>query len=159
MARHPPPPPTLPDPRTPAASAAVPNVINPEALDELRQIAALDQDGVPGSAAASREFLHAVLRTYVTEGWQHLTRIHEALGRGDVAAVRRGVHSLRSSSAYVGAVHLSALCAQAEGLAAPDAQDRDGLPALLADIDREFRQVAEHLRAREPAAFPPDCSD
>lgn len=74
------------------------------ALDRLR---ALDPDGRTGIVAR-------VLATYETSLQRMLGQLAAARDAGDVAAIGSLAHTLKSSSASVGALALSALCAEAE---------------------------------------------
>ena len=56
-------------------------------------------------------------------------------------AVRHAVHTLKSSSASIGAMRLSRLCAEIEAAVRQEAFA--GLPALLDDVDRELAVVLQ----------------
>jgi signal transduction histidine kinase/CheY-like chemotaxis protein/HPt (histidine-containing phosphotransfer) domain-containing protein len=79
-------------------------VIDPAALDELRR---LEQEGDP-------DLVSQVVEAYLKSSSQLLERIHEARTSKDPAAIARAAHTLKSSSAQVGARKLSSLCKQLE---------------------------------------------
>ena len=104
-----------PLPRWPAAQAEVAvgagtvasrglGVLDTASLDRLR-----DLD--PG---ARNGLLHRVLRTYTQSLERMLAQWREARAAGDGNALRVLAHTLKSSSASVGALELSALCADVE---------------------------------------------
>lgn len=79
-------------------------LLDAEALDRLR---ALDPQGQSG-------LLQRVLATYATSLRRLLEQLQVARANADVQRQRHVVHTLKSSSASVGALKLSALCAEIE---------------------------------------------
>jgi HPt (histidine-containing phosphotransfer) domain-containing protein len=73
------------------------------------------------------DFVRELVETYVSEGAGHLAALAEAVARGDTAAAVRPAHTLKSSSASVGAMRLSDICRSIE------AATRDGQSEGLAD--------------------------
>ena len=105
---------------TPTSDPALPVVLDPVALARLHD---LDPDG--SHAVVSR-----VLGAFETSLARMLGQLEAGRVDGDVAAVARVAHTLKSSSASVGALALSAACADVE------ARLRGGDGAtLLRDID------------------------
>lgn len=90
-------------PPHPVASVA------PPALDErsLAGLRALDPGG-------GRQLLRRVFDTYLTTLGKLRRQLDDAQGRGEPAAMQLAVHTLKSSSANVGALSLSRLCTEAE---------------------------------------------
>jgi len=68
----------------------------------------------------------------------------QGLGSSDLSAVRHASHTLKSSSASIGAVKFSALCADIESMArANDVRD----PRALAEqVRSQFTQVMTDVR-------------
>ena len=66
---------------------------------------------------------------------QLLQSIREAVARNDAAALRRAAHTLKSSSASLGALVLAALCKDLEAMGRTDriAEAATVLPALLTE--------------------------
>lgn len=71
-------------------------------------------------------FILDLVETYLSEGEGHLRGMEAAIAAADPAAIVRPAHTLKSSSASVGAMRLSAICraieeagreGQADGLA------------------------------------------
>jgi len=78
--------------------------LEPGALAQLR---ALDPDGKHG-------LVGRVLSTYITAAQGLLNQLDQAVQSGDAATVRRVAHTLKSSSACIGALKFAALCADTE---------------------------------------------
>jgi HPt (histidine-containing phosphotransfer) domain-containing protein len=108
--------------------------LDPAAMQNL-----LDITG--GDAA----FVDELVDTYLADGEQQLAAMREALATGDEGAMLRPAHSLKSSSANVGATVLAELCRAIEQDAragsVPDA------PARLETAATEFAAVREALLA------------
>jgi two-component system, sensor histidine kinase and response regulator len=121
---------------TPAAAAAAPPaaVIDPQAIETLRE---LDEDGGMGLA-------HELAGSFMKMADEHLQRMEAALARGDAKALAQTAHSLKSSSANLGARRLSAcyrdleLCAREGKL--------DAAAKLLAAVRSEQAQALDALR-------------
>jgi HPt (histidine-containing phosphotransfer) domain-containing protein len=102
----------------PCAAAAAP-AIDQATLGALSQ---LDPSG-------ANRLIERVLTTYRSSLARLVGQLAEARARTDLAAVRLSAHTLKSSSASVGALQLSGLCAAAE-LAARDGRGGDLQPLL-----------------------------
>jgi HPt (histidine-containing phosphotransfer) domain-containing protein len=87
-----------------ATHAAARPVLDAEALARLRE---LDPTG-------STRLVGRVVEAYRTSAGRLEPQMREALARGDHAGVRHAAHTLKSASANVGALQLSALCAAVE---------------------------------------------
>jgi len=79
-------------------------VIDPEAIARLRELDPSGQQGV----------VQRVLRAYETSLARHLGDIAGARDGGDLDRLMRAVHTLKSSSAAVGALAFSQRCADIE---------------------------------------------
>lgn len=110
-------------------------VLDEVALGKLRE---LDPEGRAG-------ILVRVLRTYETSLQRTLVALAEAGQGPDVIEVRRHAHTLKSSSASVGALALAALCAEAEALARDS--NVAGLPRVLQSLQDEGRRVTAAVQA------------
>jgi CheY-like chemotaxis protein len=100
-------------PETPAAADAIPaslatgeraTAINTAFLDQMREL------DPTGSMGLTRKILQAFLESSASLQAQ----LDQALAAGDAEALRRSAHTLKSSSANVGAEHLSSLFKQLE---------------------------------------------
>jgi signal transduction histidine kinase/DNA-binding response OmpR family regulator/HPt (histidine-containing phosphotransfer) domain-containing protein len=92
---------------SPAAAASP--IFDPEVLASLQAL--------PNGMAR----LERIVSTYCTTAAELVARLHTALAAGDCDAIRQTAHSLKGSSAQVGAQQLAALCAELEALAAEPA--------------------------------------
>ena len=125
---------------TPADEDDLPPRLDEVALEEIRQ---LQRPGKP-------DLLSKVLRTYVERTPPTLEAMRAALEAEDEAALVEQVHTLRSSSAYVGAARLAEQCSRLER--AVESGDRDAVATFVARIDEEFAVVSAELGALSRAA-------
>jgi HPt (histidine-containing phosphotransfer) domain-containing protein len=93
--------------RAAAGCAAGDQILDGAALDRLRE---LDPTGAAG-------LLPRVLSAFETSVARLLPELAQARANGDLQAIGRVAHTLKSSSASIGALRLSALCAECEQLA------------------------------------------
>lgn len=110
-------------------------------LDEqaLARLGQLDPGGQKG-------LMRKVLATYRGTLGRLGGQVRDGLAAGDWPTVRLAAHTLKSSSASVGALELSRLCAQLES-AARDAQSGPA-EALAARVQRELDRVARAVDRR-----------
>jgi len=87
-----------------APSAGVDAVLDASALERLRE---LDPTG-------ENQLLARVVKAFESSGARLLPQLQEARANGDLDGVRHVVHTLKSSSASIGALTLSQLCADIE---------------------------------------------
>jgi HPt (histidine-containing phosphotransfer) domain-containing protein len=116
-------------------------VLDEEALQRLRD---LDPDG-------QNHLLERVLRAFEGSVLRLLPQLREARRGGDMAAVRHVAHTIKSSSASIGALRLSRLCAEIEAAVRQEAFV--GLPALLDAVDQELGvvlQAVQPMRGEAP---------
>lgn len=124
--------PSIEDPLRPQA---LPGVLDEGALGKLRE---LDPDGRAGIVAR-------VMRTYEQSLSKTLAALAQASGSMDQVAIRHHAHTLKSSSASIGALALSGLCAQAEAMARESRTAE--LPAVLQLLQEEGRRVGLAVQA------------
>lgn len=118
-----------------AGGAAPGTVLDATALARLRE---LDPDN-------SRGFLRQLLQTYEASMVRHLGRLGALDAVADAKAAGEIAHTLKSSSASVGALAFSACCAQLERCA-KNGEMGDIVPALKAVL-AEGERVLEAVRA------------
>ena len=106
------------------------------------QLQALQKEGGP-------DILGRVLRRYLEHTPQLIAAAHEAVSRSDADALQKAAHSLKSSSANVGAVGISELGKTLEMLGKTQALDQ--APALLVELDAEYAAIQ--------VAFMAECED
>jgi signal transduction histidine kinase/CheY-like chemotaxis protein/HPt (histidine-containing phosphotransfer) domain-containing protein len=111
-------------PATPAA---------PLSLESLRLV---EREGAPG-------FVAEVVATFREQTRKRLAELSAAVAAGDLPGVERCAHQLRGSCGVVQAARLGALCADLEERAR---QGRgEGVAALVAEVEEEFRRVERFL--------------
>mgnify|MGYP000225727864 CR=1 FL=1 len=124
---------TTPQPEPPPPDAAADGPLNPRALDAIRNM-----PGPNGDALAEK-----VVRTYLADAPQRIAKLREIAATKDNEALRKAAHYLKSSSATLGA---DALAAQLKALeTCARSGNVDDVPALMADIDREWPRVLAAL--------------
>ncbi len=107
-------------------------VIEQSVLDELLA-------SVGGDAA----FLVELIDTYLADAPSQLAQLRAALAAGDADQFRRAAHTLKSSSASLGAQPLSATAKELEMMGKAGALDPAGERIALAE--EEFGQVRDEL--------------
>ncbi|HEU4845076.1 MAG TPA: response regulator [Burkholderiaceae bacterium] len=116
----------------PVATAAR-DIINRQALENIRAL----------SPANGNALLERVLQAYVKDTPTHLQTLRQAVAAADPTALRKAAHSLKSSSANVGADALAQLCKEMEQLGRNDSTE--GAADMLAGMEREFQAVRQSL--------------
>ncbi len=99
-------------------------VLDNSVLDELR-----------ASVGGDEDFVRDLVQTYLAEGPQHMAQIATAAGRADAEAIVRPAHTLKSSSAALGAARMSAISKQIEFAG------REGRVVDLAPLADEAQQA------------------
>lgn len=113
-------------------------VLDLEVVDSLR---ALDEEGGPSL------FLE-LIDLFVEDAAMHLRSMQYALQVGDVQTLERAAHTLKSSSANIGAARMSGICFEIEKLGR--AGTFDGVESLIASTGEaydELRQVLSGMRS------------
>jgi two-component system sensor histidine kinase/response regulator len=104
--------------------------IDPKALDSIR---ALQREGSP-------DVVSKVINIYLKESPKFLQSLREAVPAGNGEAMKKAAHTLKSTSANVGAVELAKLCKEIENLGSIDITD-NAVPNLLVRIEAEYERV------------------
>jgi CheY-like chemotaxis protein/HPt (histidine-containing phosphotransfer) domain-containing protein len=117
---------------TPTPLAAE-RVLDPEPLSQIR---ALQRPGAPS-------LLAKVIGVYLDNSPTLVQRLREAVAQGDAVALRETAHSLKSSSANLGAAQLATLCKELEQRGRE--QRIEGTAALLAEVQAKYSRVREAL--------------
>lgn len=112
-------------------------------LDEasLQRLHELDPQG-------TNRVVERVLRAFEASLQRLLPQSTQALERGDHDAVRHVVHTLKSSSASVGALELSRCCSEIENRLR--VQQVDGLDRMLSQLHAEGERVLAAVRGMLP---------
>jgi signal transduction histidine kinase/DNA-binding response OmpR family regulator/HPt (histidine-containing phosphotransfer) domain-containing protein len=131
-----------PDPADGAPDAKAPPapVIDRKVLDSLRRL------GPEGRS----DVLRRVVQLYLDSAPELVSELEQAAAAGDLEALTRASHSLKSSSAYVGALVLSQRCGALE--AAARAGDIADPAALVGPIRAEYTAAEAALSTHLAAA-------
>ena len=114
-------------------------VLDAALLDELR-----------ASVGGDEEFVRELAAAYLAEGPQHIEQIAAAAAAADAEAIVRPAHTLKSSSAALGAARLSGISRQIEFAG------REGRAADLAPLAQEARTAwAATVAALQAAGLAP----
>ena len=116
-------------------------LLDADALDRLRE---LDPTG-------KSRLMDRVLRAFQSSASRLAQQFAEARRSGDMQGIRHVVHTLKSSSASIGALALARLCAEIESSIRAEALA--GLPERLDAMDRELAAV---LQVVTPMLSPTD---
>jgi len=109
-------------------------VLDEAALQRLRDL----------DPAGKNHLLDRVLRAFESSVSRLGAQLLDARQKNDMQSVRHAVHTLKSSSASIGALRLSRLCAEIETAVRQEAFT--GLPTLLDDVDRELAVVLQAVQ-------------
>ncbi len=85
-----------------------------------------------------------MVTSYLEDTQQRLKAIAEAITQADAATIEQAAHSMKSSSANLGATHLAQLCEQLEQLGRT--QTIDNTKVLFTDARSQFERVEQELR-------------
>ena len=101
----------------------------------------LDQptlDALFESLGGDAEFLAELIDTYASDAPAQLEGLRAALATGDVAELVRPAHTLKSSSASLGALALAEQCRELEASAkaGPFEGAQDAVAAIATELDR-----------------------
>ena len=126
-----------------AASAPAPvdeaqpgrGIINTHALDNIRALSA-DRGAV---------LVRRVVGAFIDDSPQQFASLQHAAAGADAGALRKVAHSLKSSSANVGAEALAQLCKDLELLGRSNTTE--GAAGILADMAHEYQAVRHSLSA------------
>ncbi|MDC8760843.1 hybrid sensor histidine kinase/response regulator [Janthinobacterium fluminis] len=118
-----------PEPAPPSAT------INRRALDNIRALSATSGDAL----------VQRVIHAYVDDTPLHFQTLREAILELNTNTIRKAAHSLKSSSANVGAEALAHMCKELEKLGRADSTE--GASGMLTDMEREFQAVRHSLSA------------
>lgn len=124
-------------------SGGVPAVLDADALARLRD---LDPSG-------KTQLVERVMKAFATSSARLGLQFTEARARGDMAGIRHVAHTLKSSSASIGALALARICAEIEN--SIRAGIDDGLPAQLDAMDRELVAVLQAVTPMLSPGTPP----
>ena len=109
-------------------------ILDQQVVDELR-----------ASVGGDEDFVRDVAATYVAEGTEHMAQVEAAFAASDLAAIVRPAHSLKSSSAALGATRMSSISREIEMSGREERSE--GLAELVAAAREAWPQTVEALKA------------
>ena len=118
-----------------AAPAPRAEPIDRAVLEGLRELQ------VPGEPDLVAEFI----RLFRDETPPLLAALRAGVGQGQADQVKKAAHTLKSSSANLGAHQMATLCAELEQRGRSGALE--GTPALLDQLEQELERVSQALAA------------
>lgn len=110
------------------------NVIDPQAIENLRALNPGDND----------EFLREIAGIFLEDTPLRITELRESLAAGDVGKFVRAAHSIKGSSANLGAMRLRTVAEKLEHQARKEGLG--GVEPLLAEVAAEFASAETELR-------------
>jgi HPt (histidine-containing phosphotransfer) domain-containing protein len=116
-----------------ASSPSRSAVIDFQILDDIRVLQGED----------SPAFFAQIIHAYLDHTPQLLATLHEAAARNDALTLQRTAHSLKSSSAALGAMTFAALCQDLEMRG--HQQHPENVTTILAAVTAEYELVREAL--------------
>jgi HPt (histidine-containing phosphotransfer) domain-containing protein len=114
-------------------------VLDDRVVDDLRE-----------STGGDDEFVRDLVATYVDEAIPNLDAMADAAATGDAAAIVRPAHTMKSTSASIGAMRLSAICRDIE--TAGREGRATGLEAAVETARSTWADTLEALRSAGLAA-------
>ncbi len=114
-------------------SASAPTVLDADALARLRE---LDPGG-------KTHLVERVLKAFETSSARLALQLEDARARADLQGIRHVVHTLKSSSASIGALALARICAEIES--SIRAEPSADLATALDAMDRELAAVLQEV--------------
>ncbi len=110
-------------------------LIDAATIQGLRELGGDDEPGL----------LAELIGMFLEDAPKHMQNITEGLATNDIGRVERGAHTLKSSSANIGALGLSDLCRRIVESSRTNHPER--LPELCRDSERSLREASEALRS------------
>ena len=107
--------------------------INRDAIEKIRSL----------GGSSPNVFLEKVVRTYLETSPALVESLHSAATTGDSEKMADAAHTLKSSSASLGAERLAALCRKVEKLARAERTAKAAI--LVAALETEFGHIVDVL--------------
>ncbi len=119
------------------------DIIDRQVLEQLRELQSKDDP----------DLLARVLKLYVSDSPREMAKIADAMTAGDAKVIERAAHTLKSTSANVGANLMSRLCAelQAAGRSGNFDAARELFPNITAEHLRVQTALTAELAAKRPS--------
>ena len=118
-------------------------------VSESAAIDAAAFDELVASTGGEAAFIQELIDTYLSDAPQLFAQMRSALVAEDAETFRRAAHSLKSNSASLGALTLSALAKDLEIMG--KAANLEGAAAKITTADAEYARVKAALELKRPA--------
>jgi PAS domain S-box-containing protein len=122
--------------------------LTPEVEETLMLEPALDSSVLQAfrstMGANASQFLAQLIDIYLEESPALVQAIATAINHSDATAMKQAAHTLKSSSASLGAIHFSRLCQELEGMG--NAGSTVGAQDLLVQVESEYKRVEAALQ-------------
>lgn len=115
-----------------------PDVLDMRILNELRELGGEDDPALIGE----------LIEIFLSDAPQRLEEIAKGLSRGDLQSVERAAHTLKSSSANIGAIGLSRICREMEEFAR--ARQLEAIRPLFVHSEHVMSEVQLALEGLKP---------
>ena len=135
-----------------AAAASSPQEPTEQAPDPDNEERALDEHAFAELREMAGDMLTEVLEVFLTDTQAQLQRLRESVACGDLGAVHKIAHSLKGTSANVGALTLSRCCTDLYAI--PPGELEHVIGEHTQRIELAYREVAAALRSHLPALMP-----
>lgn len=99
----------------------------------------VDLSRIQETSDGDTEFEQELIEMYVDDAMEHLQAIASAHQAGDALAIKRAAHTLKGSSANVGAIAVQEIAAEIESLGG--AEDLSGIAPHIPEINQAFEKV------------------
>jgi TMAO reductase system sensor TorS len=90
------------------------------------------------------------VRLFLENSWEKIVALKAGVAQDDSQAVHEAAHSLKSSSAFMGAMAMSDVCRRLEAMTM-DGQTNDAIGDLAACLSEEFERVKDVLKELVPS--------
>ena len=115
-----------------------PEILDMRVIESLKELGGDDDPGL----------VLELIGMFLTDAPQRMSDIQASLARGDIASLERAAHTLKSSSANIGAARLSSCCKSMEELARNRAVE--GLPSVVRASVQSWTELECVLRVLRP---------
>ena len=120
-------------------------VLAEEPIERLREMGRAMSGDVP----------HRIIELYLGDAPARLAELRRALSAGDARAMEEAAHSIKGSSATLGALELAELCQELERIASRAMPSRaqarlDELEAEYARVEKAMRELLAEFESPEP---------
>jgi HPt (histidine-containing phosphotransfer) domain-containing protein len=133
------PPEDRPEPEVPPEPEVAPdNVLDQEVLTEVQEVYVNNEAGFEN-----------FVRLFLENASEKIAALKAAMAENDFQTVRETAHSLKSCSAFIGAMAMSEVCRQAEAMII-DGRANDALGDVVDRAGREFERVKQVLATIVP---------